>query len=296
MTADRAEGLLPQPPGGPGDPYARVDYRRLVAWEKRIAREGPWLRELLEAAPDRSVVDLGCGTGEHTAFFADLGARAVGIDSSLAMIAAACEHEAEGRGRFVLGDALDARALLSGQAPFGLALCLGNMLPHIEEDATLREFLAAVRGVLRPGGLLLVQLLNYRRILERGERFLPLDFRPAPAPAHDVDDARADDEHGDASPRGADDARREIVFLRILRDAGDGRILFFPTTLELDPDADEPLRVVSSRRVALRAWTDDGLVERFETAGFEVTLFGDMTAGPYVPQESKDLVLVARRR
>lgn len=301
MTSDDertgAERAAQRPPGGPGDPYARVDYRRLIAWERRIAREGPWLLAQLVAAPERSVLDLGCGTGEHVAFFAEHGARAVGLDRSEAMIAAAREHEAAARGRFVLGDALDARERLAAHAPFGLALCLGNMLPHVGDDASLARLLGAAHAMLLPGGRLLVQLLNYRRILERGERSLPIDVRPAPAREGAPSAPGAPGAPSAPSPaHTGDDPRREIVFVRLMRDAGAGRILFFPTTLELDPDADEPVRVVSSRRVDLRAWTHDDLVPRLAAAGFgDVTFHGDMTGGPFVPLESKDLVFVARR-
>lgn len=263
------------------DPYSRVDYRRLVRWKKRIEREGPFLRRMLERAPRRSVLDVGCGTGEHVAFFADAGARAVGLDRSEAMVASAREHEAAGRGRFVLGDALDAPVLLEDDAPFGLAICLGNMLPHVHDEHLLARWIAAMHDVLAPGGLLLVQLLNYTRILGRGERNLPVNLRPAP------------EDPGDESK--GDDPRREIVFLRLMRDEGEGRVLFFPTTLELDPDAEEPVRVISSRRVPLRAWTAEELGGGLGDAGFEVELFGDMTGGAFAPADSSDLVVVATR-
>ena len=48
---------MSQEPRGPGDPYSRVEYRRVIAWDRRIAREGPFLRRLLQSAPDRSVLD-----------------------------------------------------------------------------------------------------------------------------------------------------------------------------------------------------------------------------------------------
>ncbi len=262
---------MTEPPHRPGDPYSRVEYRRLIAWGRRIARESPWLRELLETAPETSVLDLGCGTGEHVAFFADEGARAVGLDRSEAMIEAAREYEADGRGTFVLSDALDARDALRGHAPFGLAICLGNMLPHLREDAELDRFLAAAHDLLRPGGALLIQMLNYARILAGGIRHLPVNVR--------------EDEDGG-----------EIVFLRILTPAEDGRILFFPTTLALDPDAEEPITVKTTRRVELRAWTADDLAPHFERHGFDVTLHGNMQGGPFDPETSHDLVVFARRR
>ena len=81
----------------------------------------------------------------------------------------------------------------------------------------------------RPGGLLLIQILNYEDILATGKRHWPVNVRPG-------------------------DGAKEIVFLRLISAGDAGRVLFFPPTLELDPDADEPLSLTMSRRVELRAW------------------------------------------
>ena len=256
---------------GAGDPYARAEYRRLIAWDQRIAREAPFLLELLRAAPDPSVLDLGCGTGEHVAWFARQGARAVGLDRSASMIESARDHEARGEGRFVLGDALEAEMHLAGEAPFGLALCLGNMLPHLQEDADLARFLAGARALLAPGGCLLVQILNYGRILAGKVRALPVNVRPGTEPGE------------------------EIVFLRLMTPQPGGRILFFPTTLTLHADREEPVAVKHSRRVSLRAWTAADLVGAATAAGFRAACHGDMQGGPYEPEASSDLVLVAIR-
>lgn len=253
------------------DEYSRVHYRRLIAWEKRIAREGPFLLSLLDSVPQRSVVDLGCGTGEHVAFLSEAGARAVGLDRSETMIKAAKDHEVAGKGRFVLGDATEARAALGEDPPFGFALCLGNVLPpHVTQDADLARFLASAHDLLLPGGQLLIQILNYEGILSMGKRSLPVNVRPG-------------------------DAGKEIVFLRLMSPAGSGRVLFFPTTLELDLDAEEPLTVTMSRRDEVRAWTRTELTPALAAAGFEAVFYGDMAGGEFIREDSADLVVVATR-
>jgi SAM-dependent methyltransferase len=254
----------------PDDPYSRVNYRRLIAWETRIAREAPFLLSLRDRAPERSVIDVGCGTGEHVAFFAAADVRAVGLDRSEAMIVAAKDHEKAGNGRFVLGDAMAARAALGDTPSFGLAICLGNMLPHLAKDTDLAHFLASLHDVLLPDGLLLIQILNYEGIFATGKRCLPVNLRPG-------------------------DDGKEIVFLRLMSPAADGRVLFFPATLELDPDAEEPLTVTMTRRVELRAWTRADLAPALTAAGFDVVFHGDMAGGEFVLEDSADLVVVATR-
>lgn len=259
----------PSPPPS-HDPYSRVDYRSMIAWGPRIAREAPLLLRLLDEAPERSVVDLGCGTGEHVAFFADRGARAVGIDSSETMVERAREHEVAGRGRFVHGEVAEARRLLGREPAFGMAVCLGNVLPHLTEQPALEAFLAGGVDVLLPGGILLVQVLNYERILSQGVRHMPLNFRKT--------------EDG-----------KEVVYLRLFQPAGEGRMWVYPVTLELDPGAQEPARVAQSRCVPVRAWRRDDLVPALDRLGFDVRVFGDVLGGAFDPAASPDLVLEARK-
>lgn len=216
------------------------------------------------------MIDVGCGTGEHVAFFARADARAVGLDRSPSMITTARDHEAAGEGRFVLGDAMDARGALGGEPPFGVGICLGNMLPHLDDEEDLARFLASLHDVLRPGGLLLIQLLNYEGILTAGKRYLPVNLREG-------------------------DDGKEIVFLRLMSPAENGRLLFFPTTLELDPDAEEPIKVTMSRRVELRAWTRAQLAPALAAAGFDAVFHGDMGGGAFAVEGSADLVVVATR-
>ena len=257
----------PDPGPDPRDPYSRLQYRRLIAWPERIRREAPFLEEVAARGPEQSVLDLGCGTGEHARHFAGRGYRVVGLDRSEAQIAAADEAPQPGL-RFVVGDLTD----LSGSVHdrFGTAICLGNTLAHLQDHDAL---LAACRGVhaaLLPGGAWLAQLLNYERIFATGQRSLPVNVR--------------------------EDAGETLVFLRLLQHLGGGRLRFFPTTLRLRPDADPPVEVVAGRRAEHRGWTRPELEPVFHEAGFEgVDWHGDMQGGRFDAASSDDLVFVARR-
>ena len=186
------------------------------------------------------------------------------------MLEQAREHEERGEGRFVLGDAIRAASVLSAEPPFGMAICLGNTVPHILEEDELRSVVESLCELLLPGGLFLLQILNYRRLIGQDIRHLPVNVR-------------------------SEDGAKEVVFLRLLKNESRERILFFPTTLVLDPTSDEPVSVARSRRVELRPWVAADLRPIFESRGFRVSEYGDMQGGPYDETESHDLVLVASR-
>jgi SAM-dependent methyltransferase len=251
----------------PDDPYSRVDYRRLVAWPERIEREWPFLEKILPESG--RLLDLGCGTGEHSRFLASKGFDVTGIDASPAMLAKATDAPLPPSLRFVQGDIADIESLVTGT--FDGAICLGNTLPHLQDDETLARLLAGVRARLHRGAPLLLQVLNYERILNKGIRFLPLNFR------------------------GEDEAGGEVVFLRLMTPVPGGRLVFTPTTLRYRPQGDPPLEVVASRNVPLRAWTHPQLEAALRDAGFErVVSFGTVGDVPYVPMESSDAVLVGQ--
>ncbi len=253
---------------GSEDKFSRLEYRRLIAWPSRIEREADLLDRVLRSGPSSRVLDLGCGTGEHARFLAEQGYQVVGVDASESQIAAARQAAPTPGVEFLEGDLRELEGLLEGS--FGGAICLGNTLPHLTSDSSLREFLAGLRAHLEAGAPLLIQLLNYERIFSRQERALPVSVRT--------------DEEGD------------IVFLRLMNLHPDGSVTFFPSTLQLRPGQEPPLEIKASKQVRLRGWRAGELEEGLEAAGFEVTeRLGAFDGSPYAAADSRDLILVAKR-
>ncbi len=248
------------------DPYSRVDYRRLVAWPERIEREWPFLSRVL--GPSGRVLDLGSGTGEHSRLLASRGFEVVGIDSSAAMLAKATDTPLPPNLTFLEGDIAEVERLTAGW--FDGALCVGNTLPHLRRLPALARLFAGLRARLRPGAPLLLQVLNYDKVIDGGQRYLPLNFR-------------------------RDEKEGEIVFLRLMTPRPDGTVVFTPSTLRYRPGGDPALEVVATRNVELAGWRRPDLEEALEASGFpRREVYGTVGDVPFDPERSPDLVIVAR--
>jgi SAM-dependent methyltransferase/DNA-binding MarR family transcriptional regulator len=142
-----AEGLPgPLRPGRPEDFDAL--YAGTPPWD--IGRPQPAFLELAKAGALRGkVLDVGCGTGEHTLLAAGLGLEATGIDAAPAAIAIA-QGKARERGlpaRFLVWNALQLAAL---NKQFDTVLDCG--LFHVFDDDDRPRFVAGLRAAIRPGG------------------------------------------------------------------------------------------------------------------------------------------------
>jgi SAM-dependent methyltransferase len=252
-------------PQDPNDPYARLSYRRLIAWPARIQREAPFLREVLAGAPSKRLLDLGCGTGEHARFLQEEGFDVTGVDASEAQLAQA--REAGPGPEFVRGDLAALGSAVCG--PFGGAISLGNGLPHLFPEEMAR-FLAGLAPLLLPGSPVLFQLLNYDRILDQRVTSLPLNVR--------------------------EDEGERVVFLRLMDPRPDGTVLFNPTTLRRRPGVEPPVEVVAAKNVVLKGWRRAELEAAAAADGFHVEeVFGGMKREGWDAATSPDTVVLARR-
>jgi ubiquinone/menaquinone biosynthesis C-methylase UbiE len=122
------------------------------------------LREEMGLGPERDVLEVGCGTGQVTAWLAETVApgRVTAIDVSPRMLA-----RARARTDAALFLQEDVCAADLGKASFDIAFCM-HVFPHLEDrDAAL----ANLQRLLRPDGrLVIVHLSHWRTINEMHDR------------------------------------------------------------------------------------------------------------------------------
>ena len=254
------------------DSYSHTRYRHLIAWPARLQREGPLLERVLSAGPVRRVLDLGSGPGDHARFLASRGFAVTGLDASEKMLESAREDGETPNVEFVLGDFRRIPEFVKGT--YGGAICLGNALPHITSEEEMRAVAKGLARVLEPGAHFLLQILNYDRVFMDNQRAMPINVAPDP-----------------------DAPGLEAVLIRVMKPMDDGRVLFFPTSLRLDPDAEEPITVISSKRIELRGWRRTDIAAIFGDEGIvESEALGSFDGAAFDPGSSRDLIWIGRRQ
>jgi glycine/sarcosine N-methyltransferase len=243
-----------------------ADYDRFVNWPERLKRELPALEAQLGDRQARRVLDVACGTGHHVIALAERGYEVLGVDSSEGMIGRAREN-AEAAAVTARFTRAGFGALQSvAERPFDAVLCLGNSLPSLLSEEALHAALADMAEVLVPGGVLLLQSLNYDRVWPQRERFLPLES--------------------------FSQGEEEWLFLRFV-DFHERTLTFNMITLHRQNG-------VWDRRVGsteLRPIFKGDLEGSLHRADFvETEWYGDYGLTPYERDTSGDLIVVAKRR
>ena len=235
------------------------EYDRMTSFDERFVKERPSIKHLVDTYAIRTALDAGTGTGFLALLLAQLGVSVTAVDVSPSMIEQLSRHAAE---RGVAVTALVAafkdipRIVPSKQDAI---FSLGNTLAHSESRQDLSATLSAFQHVLRPGGLLIVQLLNYRRILATRERVQA---------AREVGSTR---------------------FVRWYEYVGD-RVRFHIRQEPIGSNAPP-----TTRSLLLRPVTDDELRSALPEAGFEdIRIYGSIAMDSYDPSMSKDCVVLAR--
>lgn len=184
--------------------YARTDsiasdYDRYFAEHGMFRLDQEVTQRYLE--PGKWVIDLGCGTGRALVPLVEKGLHGVAFDLSQSMLDTVQqklldENKADNRTsgiHCVRGNLVDLRCF--AEASFDYAICLFSTLGMIRSSKSRRQMIEHTARILKPDGLLILQVHNYwvhmfdpdgplwmirnfcrakyRRDVEVGDRFFP---------------------------------------------------------------------------------------------------------------------------
>jgi len=154
--------------------YASIatDYDQMTNFETRLENEIEVLKKWQERYKFKSILDVACGSGLHSIAFKKIGLEVIGVDLSAEMIQLA-EHNAKRQNvniEWICSGMQDLSNKVSSS--FDAVFCLGNSLPHLLTREDLQNTLRGFNRILNQGGIVVLQLLNFSRILKHRERIV----------------------------------------------------------------------------------------------------------------------------
>lgn len=227
-----------------------------------------FLKDSFAELPDgASLLDIGCGTGGYTIEMRQEGYKPVGIDYELAMLDRAREKTAA-EDLSIEYKKLDMRdlALFYSKPYFYGVYSLGNVLVHLSNEQEISSMIKKINKVMHQGGRLVVQIVNYDRVLANEVDSLP---------------TITNQEAG-------------VEFIRHYDLKDDGRI-DFRTELIINKGTDDQQCFRNS--VDLYPLRSQEFISLLKNSGFaEIESFGDFQGGEFKPGESFPLIIKATKK
>lgn len=241
-------------------------YEIMVDWESRLLAESSLFQRTFSSVHAQSVLDCACGTGHHACLFARWGMDVAASDLSAAMVEKTRQLAASRNLSLDVRQASFDQVSRTFDRTFDAVVCVGNSLSAAGSRSVVADGIADMHRVIRPGGVLIVQVLNY-------ERF---------APGQTV--------YGEPVYRTR--LGQDYLFLKAFRRAATKCDL--DVIVLTDGATGQWTRTVFTERLLVvdRA----GLVEMLEQSGFgKIHLYGGYEGAPFDARMSRDLIAVARR-
>ncbi|MCT4542878.1 MAG: class I SAM-dependent methyltransferase [Vallitalea sp.] len=119
------------------------------------------------------ILDIGCATGHLAGELSKKGFSVMGIDLNSEMIKFAKNHYKTNNVDFKVMNMLDVDEKFQEDS-FDIITCFGNTLVHLTNEEMIFKALRKIKCILKNGGKLQIQILNYDYILNECIKELPL--------------------------------------------------------------------------------------------------------------------------
>jgi ubiquinone/menaquinone biosynthesis C-methylase UbiE len=125
-----------------------------------------FLNTLFKEHRCRSIIDVGCGTGNHTLRLSKLGYEVMGVDISPTMLKIAKEKGKEAKAKFIQGDMKKLENIVPKSERFDAAICLGQAFSNLITNSDIHAFLCGLHKILKKNGLFIFNARNAKKINE----------------------------------------------------------------------------------------------------------------------------------
>lgn len=213
------------------------------------------------------ILDIACGTGAYAEALARSGHDTFACDLDESMVDAASARRGVRAFSADMSDLARAPQLSGLEGSFDLIYSIGNSLVHLPDEAAITSAIRGMTRYLAPSGRLLIQIINYDRILDGRIDRLP-----------DITDSTI-----------------PLRFERYYDRPSSGHFLLFRTVLTIGNDSaaentyENVVPLYPLRSGSLRAiYTSAGLTD--------TQAYGSFAGSAFDPHASQPFILIGRKR
>lgn len=207
-----------------------------------------------------SVMDLACGTGEYSIALAKSASYVLGIDLNSDMIKIAKEKAGDLNVSFIEKDMTTISSI--SDKKYNLVFCIGNSIVHLNNKDKIKKLIQDIYNTLSDNGVLIIQTVNFDRILKYNIDSLP--------PINRIDEG--------------------VSLIRKYRYDAEVQILNFITELTIKDETDEKKYINS---VPLIMLLKNEIVSMLKEAGFKsIEVYGGFDKREY-SEDSYAMVIKA---
>ena len=206
----------------------------------------------LAGPPPKDILDAACGSGGYAQTLRNEGYNITAIDLSKKMV-----DKLKGKDSSIDARVLNMLEVEKLDKQFDLIFCIGNSIVHLDNNDEIYTFLEGCKKSLKPYGKLLLQVVNYDRVLAKNIKSLP------PIQNHKVN----------------------LIFERYYKYVEESHKVNFKTILKVDGQKLE-------NNVLLHPVKSAELTSFLEQLGFiNIHLYGSFKKDPFCPMESFPLIV-----
>lgn len=242
-------------------------YEELSKYYDTIFRKDETTAEFLKKglSNNNRIMDLACGTGTYSIEIAREGHSVAGIDLDRSMIEQAkAKVKNEALKINFYAEDMKKFKVLTGEELYDMIFCIGNSLVHLNNSEDILQLFKDIYDSLKEAGWMLVQIINYDRILNENITSLPTINRD----------------------------REGVKFVRNYRPTTEKDIISFDTELIVSNNNGEETYKNSVPLLALRS---EEILKLAESAGFtNYQLFGGFDGSEF-SEDSYALILKCYR-
>lgn len=133
-----------------------------------------FLKENLQI--NSNILDVACGTGTYSIALGEEGSKVQGMDLDEEMINKAIMKNPSNNVSFIVGDMLKLESIYETHS-FHRVFCIGNSLVHLSTKEEIKKAMEQMHKVLKKNCTLVIQIINYDRVLSKNIKELPTIMR-----------------------------------------------------------------------------------------------------------------------